>query len=176
MEKEGLPRYSTTDEYAVVRHRRRYHRRFIRLLLVVFIGYNVWQYAAPPHPERSSSSLLSSERLNLDHASCSKLRSVPQDPSGHRERNGRYLDGHKPVLIRNATVWTGEPAPGTSADDARSGKGYSWIRSDVYLEQGLIKRVAADISIASLPENCTVWNANGRLLTSGIVDMHSHTG
>jgi hypothetical protein len=54
--------------------------------------------------------------------------------------------------------------------------GYGWIKSDVLLEFGLIKQVASEISDKSLPEGCLIWNAEGRQLTAGIVDMHSHTG
>ncbi|KAK5136213.1 hypothetical protein LTR08_003820 [Meristemomyces frigidus] len=177
MDKDGLPRYSKTDEHAVGCYYGHRHRRFFRVAVALLLCYTVAQYWRPAGDVgRTSESLLSLERLKTDHAACSKLQSVPQDPTGLRERNARYLAGNKPVLIRNATVWTGEPAAGTSAEDAHSGKGYSWIHSDVYMEHGLIKRVELGISIASLPDDCEVWNANGRLLTSGIVDMHSHTG
>ncbi|KAL1617045.1 hypothetical protein SLS54_008040 [Diplodia seriata] len=100
----------------------------------------------------------------------------PQDPAGQRARNGRYIEGHKPTLIRNATVWVGEPAAGTSAEDAHAGKGYSWVQSDVFLEHGLIKSVGANIPTASLPSDVQVYDAQGRPLTAGIVDMHSHAG
>ena len=100
---------------------------------------------------------------------------MPQDPSGGRERSARYVDGHKPVLIRNATVWTGDPVAGTSPGDAHAGKGYQWISADVLLEYGLIKRVESGILDADLPDDCIIYNAKGRQLTSGIVDMHSHS-
>ncbi|KAK5126715.1 hypothetical protein LTR85_009649 [Meristemomyces frigidus] len=101
---------------------------------------------------------------------------LPRYSTVDEEQNARFVKGSKPVLIQNATIWTGEAAAGTSLEDAHAGKGYSWIRSDVYMEHGLIKRVEPDISVASLSHGCTVWNANGRLLTAGIVDMHSHAG
>ncbi|KAK0926358.1 hypothetical protein LTS16_001308 [Friedmanniomyces endolithicus] len=178
-EKEGLPRYTPVDEHVVVHHRHRNGRRFVKLLVLSLLGYVVyhhWSSGADRAIERQHTSTLSVERLQADYAYCSKLRSVAQDPSGPRERNARYLDGQKAVLIRNATVWTGEPATGTSAEDAHDGKGYSWIQADVLLEHGLIKRVERDISTAVLPTDCEIWNAHGRLLTAGSVDMHSHAG
>ncbi|KAK1083580.1 hypothetical protein LTR48_006160 [Friedmanniomyces endolithicus] len=178
-DKEGLPRYTPVDEHVVVRHRRRNRRRFVKLLVLSLLGYVVyhhWSSGDDRAIERQHTSTLSVERLQADYAHCSKLRSVAQDPSGPRERNARYLDGQKAVFIRNATVWTGEPATGTSAEDAHDGKGYSWVRADVLLEHGLIKRVEPDISTATLPTDCEIWNAHGRLLTAGIVDMHSHAG
>lgn len=180
MDKDGLPRYSTVDEYATLRRRRRRHgRRFVRLAVLVFLGYTAWQYYAGTVTSRTkhtSNLLLSSDRLLADQATCSNLRSVPRDASGPRDENARVVKGSKPILIRNATVWTGEPVEGTSLEDAHAGKGYSWIHSDVYLEKGLIKRVEPAISVASLSHDCEVWDAEGRLLTSGILDMHSHAG
>ena len=54
--------------------------------------------------------------------------------------------------------------------------GYSWIRADVLMQQGLIKRVNGNIAQADLPEDCIVYDAGGRQLTAGLVDMHSHAG
>ncbi|KAJ3946672.1 uncharacterized protein N0V96_003045 [Colletotrichum fioriniae] len=93
--------------------------------------------------------------------------SRPIDPPGYgRTRNARFVDSKKPTVIRNATIWVGEPAEG-SVD-------YSWISADVFIEHGLIKQVAKDIAIASLPKDVLVYDADGRPLTSGIIDMHSH--
>lgn len=44
------------------------------------------------------------------------------------------------------------------------------------MEHGLIKRVEADIDPGSLSGDYDVFDAHGRQLTSGIVDMHSHAG
>lgn len=180
MEKDGLPRYSPIDEHRP-RHRRRRRRgapRIVKLAILACLGYIVythWNQQTPNVRLTSPHGILSVEKLREEHAICSKLRSVPQDPSGHRERNARYVDGHKPVLIRNATVWTGEPAAGTSSEDAHTGKGYQWISADVFMEYGLIKRVESGIRNADLPDDCIVYDARGRQLTSGIVDMHSHS-
>ncbi|KAK4507311.1 hypothetical protein PRZ48_001046 [Zasmidium cellare] len=175
---DGLPQYSRVDQYAHVHRRRHVKRRVIRLLLLTCLGYAIythWQ-SSPRLDQASHSALLSSERLQTDYATCASLRRVPQDPSGHRDRNARYVDGQKPILIRNATVWTGEPSAGVSPEDARKGKGYSWIRSDVLLQDGLIKDVKSDIVASELPDDVEIINAHGRQLTAGIIDMHSHTG
>lgn len=120
---------------------------------------------------------LSAARLHADLQRCQKLQSKPQDPIGlGRERNARYIDGGKPTLIKNATVWVGEPVPGTSESDARAGKGWEWISGDVYVEYGLIQRVEDAIAATSLSADTLVVEAHGRLLTSGIIDMHSHAG
>jgi imidazolonepropionase-like amidohydrolase len=150
----------------------------VKLAILACLGYVVYSYWNRPtfnHYSNQHGSFLSIEKLQEDHTLCSKLRSVPQDPSGHRERNARFIDGQKPTLIRNATVWTGEPTAGTLAEDAHAGKGYRWVSADVFMEYGLIKRVESGISVTELPKDCSVYDAKGRQLTSGIVDMHSHS-
>lgn len=112
--------------------------------------------------------LLATDRLQEDYATCAKLRTKPEDPSGHRNVSARYVEGVKPVLIQNATVWTGEP-------DADTGN-YSWARLDVLLQYGLIQKVSEHISKDELPDEYDLVEAAGRQLTSGIIDMHSHTG
>ncbi|KAK4547193.1 hypothetical protein LTR36_001414 [Oleoguttula mirabilis] len=145
-------------------------------MLLIAIAADIAGACSEHDVQQTPNLLLSSDRLTAEHATCSKLRSVPQDATGPRDQSGRYVKGSKPVLIRNATIWTGEPVPGTSLEDAHAGKGYAWISSDVYMEHGLIKRVEPAISVDSLSHDCDVWDAQGGLLTSGIVDMHSHTG
>ncbi|KAL7619723.1 hypothetical protein AAE478_010265 [Parahypoxylon ruwenzoriense] len=150
--------------------------KFFALACLAFIVYAQWRQMES-HPGHVSVSKLSIDRLSEDLRTCSKLRSQPRDPIGFgRERNARYVDGYKPTLIKNATIWVGEPVEGTSADDARAGKGYSWVNADVLLEYGLIKEVRKGIDANSLPSDTLVWDAKGRQLTSGIIDMHSHTG
>ncbi|KAK0649103.1 CHAT domain-containing protein [Cercophora newfieldiana] len=138
-----------------------------------------WRHISSPAPPSADITAhgLSIKRLQEDLATCSKLRKKPEDPIGPgRDRNARYIDGHAPTLIKNATLWIGEPVEGTSAEDARKGKGYQWIISDVYLEYGLIQRVEASIAASSVAKNAIVFDAQGRQLTAGIIDMHSHAG
>lgn len=116
------------------------------------------------------STKLSAKKLNADFETCKKLRHKPKDPKGPgRDKNARYLSGGKPTLIRNATIWTGEA-------DARSGVGWDWKAGDVLLDKGLISRVEVGISTKNLPEDTIIYEAEGRQLTAGIIDMHSHAG
>jgi hypothetical protein len=141
---------------------------------LVLIVLSQWKQAW--HTEKKAP-LLSIEQLNADLQTCKKLRHKPQDPIGQgRERNTRYIDGGKPTLIKNATIWIGEPVKGTSEADAHAGKGWEWVSGDVLLEHGLIKKVESQIAASSLSDDTIVFDASGRLLTSGIIDMHSHTG
>lgn len=177
MDKEDLPRYTAVDEIAVSRHSHIRRRRIIKLVVfgcLAYVLFNHW-VSREAASTNQGSSRLSTARLQEDYRICSKLRSVPKDPSGERQRNARWVEGHGAVLIRNATSWTGEPDAGTSKEDARLGKGYSWSQVDVLMEHGLIKRVDANIPEHDLPAEFTLYDARGRQLTSGIVDMHSHS-
>jgi imidazolonepropionase-like amidohydrolase len=173
MEKEGLPQYSEVVRPWADRRRRRRVFRLVAATCLSYFAYSAYKISA--NTEKPVS-LLSATRLQEDFATCAALQRVPEALSSGREYNKRYVNGTKPVLIQNATVWTGEPVHGTSAEDARQGKGYAWIQSDVFIEHGLIKRVAPSISLADLPSDLETFNAHGRQVTAGIVDMHSHAG
>ncbi|KAI4593686.1 hypothetical protein KJ359_009170 [Pestalotiopsis sp. 9143b] len=176
----GLPPYSAVESQQWHKRRARPLRRsrglkYLALACLGFIVYAQWRQLSPSSSSKTTT--LSMEKLEADLAVCSKLQSKPRDPIGlGRERNARYVEGHKPTLIKNATIWIGEPEKGTSDEEARAGKGFSWVSSDVYLEYGLIKKVGSDLDLASLASDVIVWDAKGRKLTSGIIDMHSHTG
>lgn len=164
---DGLPVYTPKDQYAPHHRRRRTRRkalRFAGLACLAYLAYVQWF----SRNSTSGPNLLSTERLTQDHATCAKLRSTPVDPSGHRNVSARYVEGMKPILIRNATVWTGEPKAGT--------EDYSWTRLDVLLRNGLIEQVSTHIADDDLPGEYDLVDAHGRQLTAGIIDMHSHTG
>ena len=118
---------------------------------------------------------LSINRLEEDLATCNRLRAKPVAPIElQRENNARFINGHKPTLIINASVWSGEPAMGK---DSRLESSYTWVTTDVFLERGLIRRVQKDLRLKNdLPADIIIYNALGRPLTSGIIDMHSHAG
>jgi hypothetical protein len=184
-EKGSLPPYSRLPERPRWRSGRLRRGRSFRLFVLAclaFIAVAQWRQmpSRPPKGAQITDNNLSVARLHEDLATCAKLRHRPQDPQGPgRERNARYVSGHRPTLVRNALVWTGEAASGTSDADARRGKGYSWTPADVFLQHGLISRIsfaAGSIVPASLPKDTVVYDARGRPLTAGIVDMHSHAG
>jgi hypothetical protein len=181
-EKAQLPPYSSISLPAPVgqqqqqRSRRTLRRsRAIRLFALACLGFIVFAQWRQISPRKGTT--LSVQKLNEDLETCKKFRVKPEDPAGlGRDKNARYIDGGKPTLIKNATIWIGEPVKGTSQEDARSGKGWEWVKGDVLLEKGLIQRVEKDIKTASLPDNTVVYEAYGRRLTSGVVDTHSHAG
>ncbi|KAL1596289.1 hypothetical protein SLS60_008934 [Paraconiothyrium brasiliense] len=155
------------------RKRRRRGFRILATTCLAFLAYCAAQIASNTLRPIGT---LSIDRLRQDHAVCAVLRKKPTEASTTRDHNKRWVKGTKPLLIRNATIWTGEPAAGTSAEDARAGKGWSWVSSDVFVDKGLIVHIRPSISLASMPSDTNVFEAYGRLLTAGIVDMHSHAG
>ncbi|KAK7515708.1 amidohydrolase [Phyllosticta citriasiana] len=103
--------------------------------------------------KRNHRAPLSASRLRSDFVKCPNLRRKPSDPSGVRHRNARHVNGNKHTLIKNATVWTGEPIPGTTAKEAHEGLGYVWTQAEVFLESGLIKKAGATIFESELPSD-----------------------
>ncbi|HTB32621.1 MAG TPA: amidohydrolase family protein, partial [Bacteroidia bacterium] len=64
----------------------------------------------------------------------------------------------KEVVIRNATIWTGE-------------KDSILKNSDVYIKDGVISAIGKNLSAS---KDATVIDGTGKYLTAGIVDEHSH--
>ncbi|KAK2038061.1 amidohydrolase [Colletotrichum somersetense] len=146
--------------------------RVLGLACLAFIVYAQWRQITPTTAAFGTGFTthgLSVQKLKQDLATCGKLHGKPVDPPGYgRARNSRYVNGHRPTIIRNASVWVGEPVDGTA--------NYKWVQADVFIEHGLIKRVCKDIPVSTLPNDVLVYIAAGRPLTSGIIDMHSHAG
>lgn len=183
-EKTELPPYTAAEAPAPPtfhpqrRGRRGFRRsrtvRAIALACLAFVVLAQWKQLW--HSERKAPHL-SADKLSADLETCKKLRARPKDPIGPgRFTNARYVDGGKPTLIKNATIWQGEPAAGTSEEDSRAGVGWAWWPGDVLLERGLITRVDKEIPSSELPEDTVIYDVEGRQLTSGIIDMHSHAG
>ncbi|OAA68503.1 amidohydrolase [Niveomyces insectorum RCEF 264] len=148
------------------------------LACLAFIAYAQWRLLRSVQPQTRPGLTaygLSVARVEEGLETCAALHTRPRDPVGPgRSRSARYVEGHRPTLIRNATVWTGEPTTSSSG-----GTGYAWTTADVFLEHGLIRSVAATILLAALPQggnDVLVYDARGRPLTAGLIDMHSHAG
>ncbi|KAF1930434.1 uncharacterized protein M421DRAFT_418755 [Didymella exigua CBS 183.55] len=175
---EALPTYddattATTPHPWLHRRQKRKTLRVLGAAAMTYLAYTTFKIATNTEPPISS---LSIAKLQEDHAVCANLRHQPVESGAHRDHNKRWVKSTKPVLISNATIWTGEPATGTSEQDARAGKGWGWIASDVFTDRGLIISVQPSIKLKDLPHNTEIFEANGRQLTAGIVDMHSHAG
>ncbi|OJA11255.1 hypothetical protein AZE42_05686 [Rhizopogon vesiculosus] len=86
-----------------------------------------------------------------------------------RTQSDRYAENTKPVLVRNATIWT-------AADG-----GNEVLTGNLLMHHGLIKDVG-DVPLSRLQElelenmGLEVVDADGAWVTPGIVDLHSHIG
>jgi hypothetical protein len=177
---EDLPTYrdatysGSTHRHAGLNRQRK--RKIVRLAAVTCLAYLTYYAYKIAGNTTKPASILSITQLDQDYATCSALRKRPSQIAESRHYNKRWIKGTPPLLIRNATIWTGEPISGTTEEDARAGKGWSWMKSDVLVERGLIVKIAEDISTHRLPHDTEIFEAKGRLLTAGVVDMHSHAG
>ncbi|KAH7929866.1 composite domain of metallo-dependent hydrolase [Leucogyrophana mollusca] len=116
-------------------------------------------------PRRSTSRLPLHAQEAL--AKCHALNIKPGPPVGFNSRSesDRFQHGTKPVLIRNASIWTGRL------------NGLEVHKGDLFLENGLIKAVG-DVDPSLLErydsKDITIADAKGAWVTPGIVDVHSH--
>ncbi|KAF9069767.1 composite domain of metallo-dependent hydrolase [Rhodocollybia butyracea] len=99
---------------------------------------------------------------------CRSLRlPVGPPPTFHdRPQSDRFVAGTYPTLIQNATIWTGEH------------NGTQVLLGDILLDKGMILDVGEirpDI-LQRYGNELEVLNAQGRWVSPGIVDLHSHMG
>ena len=147
--------------------------RLLALSCLAYLAYYTFKIAGnTPQPTTT----LSIERLRQEYAACSSLRRKPVEPHGSREYNKRWVNTTTPLLIRNAMVWTGEQVAAGRNHDGTTADKWAWISSDVFVDKGLIQKVDYNINQHSLPDDTEIFDAKGRPLTAGIVDMHSHAG
>ncbi|KIJ40898.1 hypothetical protein M422DRAFT_75681 [Sphaerobolus stellatus SS14] len=106
-------------------------------------------------------------------ARCAELNRKPGPPRDFHTRthSDRFVPGTNPVLLHNATIWTG------SVDD--HGK-EEIVIGDVLMDRGIVRWVggANDLKNAKeiYGENLAIVDVGGAWVTPGLVDMHSHIG
>ncbi|KAI0692924.1 composite domain of metallo-dependent hydrolase [Cerioporus squamosus] len=94
---------------------------------------------------------------------CRLLELQPGPPPNFhaRQRSDRFVPGTRPTLIQNATIWTG------------GRNGLEVVRGDILLDGGIIKEIGnSDLE----SEDVAHVDAQGKWVTPGIVDLHSHLG
>lgn len=97
---------------------------------------------------------------------CEYIRSRPGPPADFHTRrvSDRFEEGTTPVLIRNATMWTG----GKGGEEV--------VLGDILMDGGVIRKVG-DVSLDLLEDltgNLHEIDAHGAWVTPGLVDGHSH--
>lgn len=107
------------------------------------------------------------------HASATIAKCLANDlPPGppadfHKRRySDRFAPGTKPVLIKNARIWTG------------AHNGTEVVRGGILLDKGMIQEVGriSRGTLAKYKHHLLVYDAEDRFVTPGIVDVHSHIG
>ncbi|KIJ40920.1 hypothetical protein M422DRAFT_780574 [Sphaerobolus stellatus SS14] len=116
------------------------------------------------------------ETLLEDHrehvlSRCAALESKPRPPPGFETRtvSDRYDVGTRPILIHNATIWTG------------NNEGFEVLqKTAVLLAKGIIARISEGSILqearSTYGPDLDVIDANGAWITPGLVDLHSHIG
>ncbi|ESK86826.1 carbohydrate esterase family 9 protein [Moniliophthora roreri MCA 2997] len=146
---------------------RRHHRFLILVLLLCPISLFSYLYAFNLYqPKQHSVTRIPINAQQLI-SKCAELNTLPSPPPDFHNRtvSDRFdapLAPKKPILIRNATIWTGEVAEGLEI-----------VFGDVLFDKGVIRAVGPDLLT---PKHADVIEANGAWLTAGIVDLHSHLG
>ncbi|KAF8664372.1 hypothetical protein AX16_000743 [Volvariella volvacea WC 439] len=98
---------------------------------------------------------------------CKALHVLPAPPADFHDRtqSDRYEPGTPPVLLKNATIWTGRAS------------GAEIVKGDILLDKGLIKAVGIiDENVLNGYSSLVAIDVGGKWVTPGIVDMHSHLG
>ncbi|BEJ10967.1 hypothetical protein CspHIS471_0103890 [Cutaneotrichosporon sp. HIS471] len=96
----------------------------------------------------------------------------PEQATSARKHSDRYVKGTAPVLLKNATLWTGEK-DGTEV----------LYGADVWLEGGVVRKISTGEDFDELFEaaknkgrSVQTVELDGAWVTPGIVDVHSHMG
>ncbi|TRM61307.1 hypothetical protein BD626DRAFT_502095 [Schizophyllum amplum] len=137
------------------------------LPLLILIGLSLHSYLYLLVPSQQASVLRIPRHAATTLAKCKNLHAEPGPPPNFHDRatSDRYVPGTKPVLVRNATLWTGN-ANGTEV-----------LHGNLFLADGLIKAVGAipDTLLHAYADIQTL-DALGAWVTPGLVDLHSHMG
>lgn len=107
-------------------------------------------------------------------AICKSIRTPAGPPQSFstaaRIENDRFVPGTPPVLLKDATIWTG------------AGNGTEIVHGDILLDRGLVVAVGyippslLDSVRQSSRTDVRVEDLEGAWVTPGLVDLHSHLG
>lgn len=155
---------------------RRHHRRLIRRLIEICLLLSVWsliflhfgtssKYSLDfPFPSRPTPiPPFVSEGVKQ----CEIIARPPPSPkpyTGKRKVSDRYVTGTGAVLLKNATLWTGEE------------DGEEVLRGvNVLMDGGVIHRIGGEDLVSLVKEKkAEEVELHGAWVTPGIVDLHSH--
>lgn len=134
----------------------------IATILIILVVYtflpdaSVFPSEEYPHTVKSG---VSEYTMYEGRAKCDAIKSRPKDKNLPNEKraNPRAESKQTPILIKNAIVWDGQ--------------GQILNNVDIYLENGVIRKVEKNIQLKS-SENVKIIDAAGHVVGPGLVDMH----
>lgn len=149
-----LPVYASDSKVAHLRSGRRAPWPFFALLFLSLIVLGRHIHLTQPR-------VLAKIPVNAEaiQARCNNLKLKPgPSPNFHdRESSDRFVPGTKPVLIRNATIWTGRI------------NGLEVIKGDILLDKGLIQTFGhvPIIDFTGMSSDIDIFDAKGAWVTPG---------
>ncbi|KAK1230023.1 hypothetical protein PQX77_006906 [Marasmius sp. AFHP31] len=155
-----------THNAMAARQRRRPRSLALLSPLIVFAVLSYFSaFSWNDEPEQHLTRLPRNAQQVIDK--CAHLNTLPSPPKDfyNRTQSDRFdasLAPKHPVVVRNATILTGEVAEGLEI-----------VFGDVLLDKGIIKAVG---KIGKVDGEVEEIQAHGAWVTAGIVDLHSHMG
>ncbi|KAI9569587.1 composite domain of metallo-dependent hydrolase [Boletus coccyginus] len=145
------------------------HRRngLARVLILCGATVVVWLCSASRHTFVAKDSVRLPLHAEETLQKCKMLHVQPGPPPdfARRTQSDRFVDGTRATLLRNASVWTGDPLQ------------HEIHGADILLDKGIIKFLGhASEEILAEHGNFLTVDVGGSWITPGIVDMHSHLG
>ncbi|OCH88859.1 carbohydrate esterase family 9 protein [Obba rivulosa] len=149
------------------------HRRVYRpqLLSVILLTFGVLTYFTTFRHIYDAYYVEKHSRHTIQAATLARCRSLHETPGPppdfhKRKQSDRFVPGTKPVLLKNAKIWTGV------------NNGTEVVHGDILLEKGLIKGVGhvSRSILAEYKDDLVTVDVKNAWVTPGIVDLHSHLG
>ncbi|KAI0374295.1 composite domain of metallo-dependent hydrolase [Pilatotrama ljubarskyi] len=161
-----LPIYGVVSEGPAAQPLRRRLLRFISaaLLSVAVLQY-IRLYVGLENSGEFATTVPLRAQAYLDKCHLLSVKPGPPPDFHTRTHSDRFVAGTQPTLITNATIWTGRD------------NGLEVVHGDILLHGGIIRRVG-HLQQSALDDyaDLTRIDAQGRWVSPGIVDLHSHIG
>lgn len=158
------PTFIKRTELFIRRHFYHIIMIIIILIILIILAISTLIPDAPLFPNDQYPSTVKSGvseyTMNQGRAKCNALLTRPKQknlPNSSRVTNPRSVSTQPPILIKNAIVWDGQ--------------GEILNNVDIYIEKGIIRKVAKDIQVN---EHTKVIDAAGHVVGPGLVDMHRY--
>lgn len=152
-ESKALPVHTVQPhERPVERRKFSFYGRLVALCLVATLAFiTISPSATSDHP-----AVKVPQHADAIQARCRSLNTKPGPPSNFYDRSvsDRFVHGTRPVLITNATIWTGRV------------QGLEILKGDIYIDGGILKSIGR-IDHSLLGNNVEIIDVEGAFVTPG---------